>query len=399
MNAITPFAESPRVALFSGNYNYVRDGANQALNRLVEYLERHGVAVRVYSPTAAQPAFAHAGQLVSVPSISIPRRPEYRLALGLPHAIRKDIEAFQPNLFHLSAPDYLGSCALKLAEQQGIPVVASVHTRFETYLRYYGLGWLEPSATGYLRRFYNRCKQIYAPTESMAKVLRAERMSDDIRIWARGVDGNLYNPAKRSADWRASLGIAPDEVVIAFVGRLVLEKGLAVFADTVDAVCARHSKSRVLIVGHGPERECLQRRLPHAVFTGFLQGEDLARAYASSDIFLNPSTTETFGNVTLEALASGIPAVCAKATGSTSLVTHGENGFLSDGGSVEELSGYVGALISNQDMRRAYGFAARRSSQAYDWDHILLQVLLHYRDALALPASVGVSEKNQFARA
>jgi len=159
MNIISPLSlvYAPRVALFSGNYNYLRDGANRALNRLVDYLGRQGVAVRVYSPTGEKPAFEHAGDLVSVPSFSIPRRKEYRFATGLPAHVRDDIAAFRPNLFHLSAPDLLGYKALQLARSWGLPAVASVHTRFETYLSYYGLGFLEKHATRYLRHFYNQC--------------------------------------------------------------------------------------------------------------------------------------------------------------------------------------------------------------------------------------------------
>lgn len=386
MNALTSsshFAPAPRIALFSGNYNYVRDGANQALNRLVDFLGRHHVAVRVYSPTAKTAAFAHAGDLVSVPSIAIPRRKEYRLALGLPDSIQRDIAAFRPNLIHLSAPDALGYAALKLARRRGIPAVASVHTRFETYLKYYGLGWLEPYAVKYLRHFYGQCAQIYAPADSMIQLLRTQGMSDDIRLWGRGVDGDLFNPVHRDVAWRRSLGFGDEDVVVAFIGRVVLEKGLAVFADTLDAVRANSSKVRVLVVGDGPEAGWFRNRLSNSVFTGFLSGEALARAYASADVFFNPSTTETFGNVTLEAMASGVPTICANSTGSTSLVVHGETGFLAAENSVAEFAGYLGALVANADMRRAFAAAGRDRSAAYNWDHILAGVLSNYHQVLA----------------
>jgi phosphatidylinositol alpha 1,6-mannosyltransferase len=400
MNALKPSYQSPRVALFSGNYNYLRDGANQALNRLVDYLERQHVAVRVYSPTAAVPAFAHSGQVVSVPSVSIPRRREYRFALGLPRAVREDLAAFRPNLFHLSAPDYLGYKALKLAQSWNIPAVASVHTRFETYFRYYGFGWAEKLAGQYLHRFYGQCAQIYAPTESMAQVLRDERMNPDIRIWSRGIDSALFHPGKRDEAWRGAHGIGPAEVVVAFVGRLVLEKGLAVFADSIDQARARGMKLRVLVVGDGPERAWFAERLPGAVFTGFLQGPDLARAYASSDIFFNPSTTETFGNVTLEAMASGLPALCARATGSMSLVVHGATGFLCESHDIGEYADCLVRLISDAGLRRGLGAASRQRSLVYNWDRILSDVLTNYREVLGLaPASAPGSaiEPNELA--
>lgn len=386
MNASLSLAHAPRVALFSGNYNYTRDGANQALNRLVAFLESRNVAVRVYSPTGDKPAFAHAGQLVSVPSVPIPRRKEYRIALGLTKAVREDLRAFAPNIFHLSAPDFLGYRALGLARQWGIPAVASVHTRFETYLRYYGLGCLEKYANDYLRHFYGQCAQIYAPTEGMVQVLRTERMSNDIRIWSRGVDSRLYHPAKRDLAWRRTLGFKDSDVVIAFVGRLVLEKGLAVFAETVDAVCARYPEARVLVVGDGPERGWFASRLPQAVFTGFLQGEDLARAYASADVFLNPSVTETFGNVTLEAMACGLPAVCVAATGSKSLVVHGGSGFLAPAATAEHLIRSVSPMVASEGLRREFGTSGREYAEGMNWDHILLDVLMNYREVLAVAA-------------
>jgi len=383
MNTISPLSliYAPRVALFSGNYNYTRDGANRALNRLVDYLERQGVAVRVYSPTAETPAFDHAGDLVSVPSFGIPRRNEYRFAVGIPDQVRADIAAFRPNLFHLSAPDLLGYKALQLAKSWQLPVVASVHTRFETYLAYYGLGWLESSATRYLRHFYNQCAQIYAPTDSMAAVLRAENMCGDVRLWGRGVDSATFHPSRRDEAWRAAHGIGANDIAIAFVGRLVLEKGLDVFADTIDILKTRGVAHKVVVIGDGPERVRFAARLPEAIFTGFLSDGPLARAYASSDIFFNPSKTETFGNVTLEAMAAGLAPVCARATGSMSLVDHGISGFLADG-AAQEYADYIAHLAANADLRQAFRSAGRAQALRYNWDNILSGVLANYCEVL-----------------
>ena len=181
-------ASDLRIAMFSGNYNYVRDGANQALNRLVGYLLRQGAQVRVYSPVTDTPAFQPTGDLVGVPSFSVPGRAEYRLSYGMPAHVRRDLEGFAPNILHVAAPDVLGHRAVSYARKRGLPVVASVHTRFETYPRYYGLAFLEPVLEGILRRFYRRCDAIVAPSDSMAQVLREQRMSYDVGIWTRGVD-------------------------------------------------------------------------------------------------------------------------------------------------------------------------------------------------------------------
>src|SRR5438045_3015397 len=204
-------ASDLRVALFSGNYNYVRDGANQALNRLVGYLLRQGVKVRVYSPTVEHPAFPATGELVDVPAIPIPGRSEYRLPVSLPGRVRRDLERFAPNILHVSSPDFVGHRAVTWARRHKVAAVASVHTRFDTYLAYYHLQALEPLARGIMRRFYHRCEVVLAPAESTAAILRAQRMNRDIMIWSRGIDRDQFNPERRDMKWRRSLGIADDE--------------------------------------------------------------------------------------------------------------------------------------------------------------------------------------------
>src|SRR6185437_6966256 len=161
-----------RVALFSGNYNYVRDGANQALNRLVDYLLRQGVQVRIYSPTVSEPAFPATGDLVDVPALPIPGRSEYRLPISLSTRVRRDLAEFDPNIVHISSPDFVAHRAVTWARARRITAVASVHTRFDTYCAYYGIEFLEPLARGIMRRLYHRCEMVLAPAESTAAILR-----------------------------------------------------------------------------------------------------------------------------------------------------------------------------------------------------------------------------------
>ena len=381
-----------RLALFSGNYNYTRDGANMALNRLVEYFGRAGAELLVFSPTSRRPAFAPAGRLISVPSIPIPFRPEYRLALGLSPATKARLAAFKPDAIHLSAPDLLGLGALKLARQMSIPAVASVHTRFETYLDYYGLGWLRGRCEAHLKRFYGRCAAVYAPSESVAEELRSTGIVRAPRIWSRGVDHQMFTPAKRDLPWRRSLGIADNEPVVTFVSRLVLEKGLGVFAEAVDRLAAKGLHCKILIVGDGPERARFERRMPNAVFTGCLTGEALARAYASADIFMFPSITETFGNVTLEAMASGLPTICADAAGSRTLVDHEATGYLAPPNEADDFARLAESLICDAGLRRRMGAAARAKSEAFGWDAINRRLLMDYKRLLAHACGKQISE-------
>ena len=359
-----------RIALFSGNYNYVRDGANQALNRLVGYLLRQGAAVRVYAPVTDTPAFPPTGDLVGVPSFAVPRRPEYRVPLRLGRAVRRDIGGFAPNLVHVSSPDFAGHAAVRYARRHGLPAVASVHTRFETYPRYYGLAFMEPVVEAVLRRFYRRCDAIMAPSDSMAQLLRQQRMSYDVGIWTRGVDRDIFNPQARDLGWRRGLGIDDAVPVIGFLGRLVMEKGLDVFSDTIDRLVRAQVQHRVLVVGAGPAREWFERRLPDAVFVGQQAGPDLGRAVASMDMLFNPSVTETFGNVTLEAMACGVPVVAAIATGSESLVRDGMTGRLVRPGWTEGFADALAAYCTDADARAAAGAAGARAAERFGWDQV-----------------------------
>ena len=359
-----------RVALFSGNYNYVRDGANQALNRLADYLLRQGAALRVYAPKVENPAFPATGDLFGIPAVPIPFRREYRFPLGLSRAAKADLAAFKPNVMHVSSPDPTAHAALKWAEQRDLPVLASVHTRFDTYPRYYGMAWAEPWFQGIMRRFYHRCDAIVAPSESMAEVLRAQDMSDDVGIWSRGVDREIFDPARRDLAWRRSLGIGDGEVAIGFLGRLVMEKGLDVFADTMAELRKRGVPHKVLVVGEGPARGWFAERVPEASFTGMLTHAELGRAVASMDMLLNPSVTETFGNVTLEAMASGVPVIAARATGSTSLVTEGQTGRLVEPGDIAGFANAIAAYAADPALRAAHGAAGETRSRDYSWDAI-----------------------------
>ena len=371
-----------RVALFSGNYNYVRDGANQALNRLVAYLLRQGVKVRVYSPTVEHPAFPPTGDLVSVPSIAIPGRAEYRFPLALPAAVRRDLENFAPNLVHVSSPDIVGHRAVTWARKRQIAVAASVHTRFETYLEYYHLQSLEPLVRAGLRLFYHRCEIVLAPAESTAMILREQRMNRDITIWTRGIDRDQFNPERRDMAWRRAQGFADDETVVAFLGRIVMEKGLDVFADAIHAIEPLKVKHRVLVIGEGPARGWFEQQLPDAIFTGQITGTDLARALASADVFFNPSITEAFGNVTLEAMASGLPVIAAEATGATSLVHVGQTGLLVDGTDADAFAEAIGQYARDPEMRRRHGLAGLEIAKTMDWDTINSAVVRAYKHAI-----------------
>lgn len=366
-----------RVALVTGSYNGIKDGVALTLNRLVAYLERQGVQVLVFAPDG-KPAFAHQGQLAAVPSVSLPLRPEYRLALGLPAVQRRRLQDFAPDVIHVATPDFMGHEAQRLARMINCPVVGSYHTRYETYLKHYGAGFLADAASRGINAFYERCREVYVPSASMAEALCQSGVRCDVRLWPRGVDHARFDPARRSQAWRMRRGFGDDELVVAFVGRLVREKRLATYAQALALLRERGVPHRALVVGEGPDRGMIQAQAPGAVFTGFLDGLELATAYASSDLFVFPSDTETFGAVTLEAMASGLPTLCALATGSRSLVQEGVTGHLAAADDPAAFADLIEALAGDPARRLAMGRAARARSLGFSWDAAMAMLLARY---------------------
>ncbi|MEX2639384.1 MAG: glycosyltransferase family 1 protein [Balneolales bacterium] len=367
-----------KIAIFTGNYNHIQDGVSLTLNRLVSYLTDHGVPVMVFGPTVENPPMDHEGDFVAVPSVSALGRPEYRISTGLPKALQKRLKDFDPCLIHIATPDILGYKALKFGRSNGIPVVASYHTHFTSYLKYYKLGILEPLIWQYLRWFYRHCRQLYVPSSSMKEELNGHGIVHGLEIWARGVDTSLFNPDKRSLQWRRSAGFEDHDVVVTFVSRLVWEKDLRTFSATLNKCIPENSKIKIMVVGDGPERDEFHSLIPQALFTGYLSGESLARAYASSDIFFFPSDTETFGNVTLEAMACGLPVVVADATGSKSFVDEKVNGFIGRPQNIGQFSGYIDQLARDTSMRENMGKASRQKALDYEWDTVMEKLLKLY---------------------
>jgi glycosyltransferase involved in cell wall biosynthesis len=382
-----PAAPELRLLLACGNYNYIKDGAVFALNQLVKHLEAKGVPVMIVSPVIGPPAFESFGTVTGSPSVPLPGRPEYRLALPLTAELKRKIRAFRPTLVHSASPDPLGYSAIRFAQAEGVPVVASYHARHDIYIRYYNLGFLGGVWQSYLRRLYGPCAQLYAPSKEVVELLNAERIGRDVRLWGRGVDQARFNPARRSLAWRRALGFADDDVVVTFVGRIVPEKNVDVVAAVFRELERRGVKHRQLFVGEGPERPKLAAMLPAARFTGYLDGDDLAVAYASSDVFLFPSITETFGIVTLEAMACALPAVCAHATGTQSLVVEGETGHLLDAADIQGFADAIAGLVASPEKRAAFGEAGLQRSRGYSWSAVMESLEANYREVLASAAS------------
>ncbi|HEX6982587.1 MAG TPA: glycosyltransferase family 1 protein [Balneolaceae bacterium] len=374
-----------RVAIFTGNYNHIRDGVSLTLNRLVRYLEDKDIPVIVFGPTIDEPALDHEGEFVPVPSVAMPGRPEYRLTVGFPESAQNRLREFEPTLIHLATPDVLGFRAMRWAQANNIQIVASYHTHFTSYLKYYKLDMLKLLGWKYLEWFYSQCKHVYVPSPSMANELNEEGIDEGIRIWARGVNTEQFSPDFRDMEWRRSIGFKDDEKVVTFVSRLVWEKNLQTFVDTIKRLRQKNENIRAMIVGDGPAKRELEHMLPEAHFTGFVTGDELSRAYSSSDIFLFPSETETFGNVTLEAMSSGLPCIVADAPGSKSLVESGVNGYLAPPRNTRAFADCVTKVAEDKDLLNEMRKAARQKALVYSWENVNDKLLGNYMEALGEP--------------
>jgi len=223
---------------------------------------------------------------------------------------------------------------------------------------------------------------LLVPAESTAAVLRAQRMNKFIYIWSRGVDRNQFNPGRRDMEWRRRIGIADDQLAVMFLGRIVLEKALDVFAAAVDELIERKIPHRPLVIGDGPARAWFEEAMPTGIFLGQQVGGELGRAVASSDVFLNPSVTEAFGNVTLEAMASGLPVVAAEAIGTTSIVRDGVTGLLVEPGDTEGFADAIATYARDPELRRKHGKKGLAYARTQDWDDINSVVVKVYLRAI-----------------
>ena len=371
-----------RIVLTTGNYVHVPDGVSLTLNRLVGFLQRKGHEVLVLAPVIPNPPIRHTGTLRQVPSFRMPGRPEYQISLPFGPDLYEEVRRFNPDLVHVATPDFPGLQMILWAKLHGRPVAASYHTHFASYMDYYRLGWTVPIVWAIQRWIYGAADAVYVPSESMADDLKGYGIDRNIRIWARGVELDLFHPGKRDLDWRRSIGVQDDEVLVTFVSRLVWEKDLDSLIKTFRNLHAADPRIRTLVVGEGPEWQTTRNALPDTRFTGYLKGDALARAYASSDVFLFPSTTETFGNVTLEALASGLPSVVAHATGNRSLVRDDWNGCLVTPRDVPEFTRVILDLARDADKRARMAANARSFATAFNWDVINQGLLDDYHRLL-----------------
>jgi glycosyltransferase involved in cell wall biosynthesis len=373
-------SDGMKIAFFTESLPPMTDGVVNTLCRLVNTLEAEKIDYRFYSPFKPGREFPWADRVSKVASFPLPLHEDYRVGLPYFHGLFSQLDAFDPDLVHVVSPTLLGLYGLSYAQKRNIPAVSSYHTHFVRYFQYYGLDQVEDFGWQYLRWFHNQSARTYAPTPSTVSEL-STRGFQSLELWPRGVDTGLFHPAKRNEALRKRL--SPDgKPILLFVGRLVKEKDLD---DLVDADLILKKKGMEFVqvfAGDGILKDELRKRLPDAHFTGFLHGETLAELYASADVFVFPSTTETFGNVVLEVFASGIPVVGVNHGGVADLVHHGRDGFLARSNDPADFAEKVETLLTRPELRLQFGDEARKTACGYSWRLINNRLIQSYSDLI-----------------
>lgn len=378
-----------RLALVTETFPPEINGVAMTLGRMVDGLINKGHCVQLVRPRqdsdnqrepladtsalAYQQPFAQA----LVRGLPIPRYDGLRF--GLP--ARKHLAALwqndRPDLVHVATEGPLGWSAVSAARQLKIPVTSSFHTHFDHYSQHYGIGWLKQPVVNYLRKLHNRTAATFVPTKATEEVLYRQGYKN-LHVLSRGVDADLFHPQKRSEALRAQWGLAPDELAVVHVGRLAPEKNLDLVLEAFAAIVQQHPRARLVLVGDGPSRTAMQATHTNIIFAGMQTGDALASHYASGDIFLFASLTETFGNVVLEAMASGLPVLAFACAGAAQLIDHEHNGWLVPPNDNEAFVEWAQRIAANSDQREKIRAAARHKAEQMRWESIYAALEAHF---------------------
>ncbi len=373
-----------RICLVSETWAPEINGVAHTLGHLSRELEPRGHRLQLVRPRPSGGGHSPGVEAeLQVRGFSMPGYREVRLGLPAGRAIRQLWRRQRPDVVYLATQGPLGWSALGAARRLAIPVVAGWHTNFDHYCRDYGVAWLAALVMRRLRTFHNRCTTTLVPTHAQARALAGHGFAN-LRLMARGIDGERFSPRHRDATLRRAWGADDHTPVALYVGRLAPEKNLDLLRDTCLAMQASRPDMRIVIVGDGPARRQLERSLPDARFTGFISPDELARHYASADLFLFPSVSETWGNVVLEAMASGLGVVAFRHAAGAELIDHDRSGLAL---AVGDQAGFREAAVAlcQQPARYArLGRAARERALRYTWPAIaddFLSALTHAREA------------------
>ncbi len=364
-----------KIAYTAGMVRYGFDGVTRVLYKWNETLLKNNTE-HIFIAADVPPKNEQTVPMFQVPSIPFPLYKEYRVAIPTAKYFDAVLDEFKPDVIHFNSPCPLAFASLRYGRKHDIPVVATYHTHFLSYARYYKMTALTEACWSLYHKLYDNCAQVYVPSMPIMHELEQGNMKNLVFL-PHGVDTTMFNPSYYNIEWKKKIG-AENKFVALFAGRLVWEKDIRLVAEMNAILRKKYNDFVFVIAGDGPARAELQTLMPDAIFLGHLNAQQLATAYASSDVFVFPSRTETFGNVTVEAMACGTIPVCSATGGAVDLIEHGVSGFLVEPGNV---NGFVSAVetvlnspaSSDTMAKRAYAFAATQS-----WEKIIQRMMNLY---------------------
>ncbi|MDR6794574.1 phosphatidylinositol alpha 1,6-mannosyltransferase [Pseudarthrobacter oxydans] len=368
-----------RIAIVAESFLPLMNGVTHSILRVLEHLENRGDDVLVIAPSTLDgeaPGRVRGAEVLRLPAVPLAGYANVRVAMGGVYRVKRILADYAPDVVHLASPFVLGWRAAQAAHQLGIPSVAIYQTEVPSYAARYGVPFLENWAWNRVENIHLLATRTLVPSTFALNQLRG-RGIPRVQMWRRGVDAARFSPDKRDGGWRAS--VAPGgQRIIGYVGRLAVEKQVEDLA-----ALAGIPNTRLVVVGDGPQRAALEEALPDTVFTGFLGGEELARAVASFDLFVHPGEFETFCQTIQEAMASGVPVVATGRGGPLDLVENSRTGWLYEPGDLSGLRSHVLDLMGDDAKRRAFAAAAHASVQDRTWPVLCGELVRHYEQVIA----------------
>ena len=377
---------SLRIAVVTETWPPEVNGVAMTLAKLVQGLSHRNHDVQLIRPRQTKtdsPMSDSSLEEVLMRGMPIPRYPELKLGLPSKKTLVKTWTLRRPDVVHIATEGPLGWSALQAAKVLKLPVTSDFRTNFQSYSKHYGVGWLRKPIVAYLRKFHNATACTMVPTRELMRTLSQNGFAN-LKVVSRGVDTKLFNISKRDSSLRSSWGATDDTKVLISVGRMAPEKNLDQVLKTYEALKVTGQAFKLVMVGDGPLKEQFQKRYPEIIFPGMLSQSNLAAYYASSDLFIFPSQTETFGNVTLEALASGIPVLAFDCAAARDWVQTGVNGWLVAENNPEGFAAQAVTIFNSKDLLDQITQSTRQQVVHLDWDQIAEQVESVFWDAIRI---------------
>lgn len=370
-----------RVAIFTDTYFPEINGVARTVKRLAEKLEDEGIANRIFTVQSQGGAHEGSGEK-RFPGVSFWGDPQLTLSIPSKREVRTELVRWKPTIVHVATPFGVGMAGLRSAQALRIPLVTSYHTKLADYARFYGLGTIAEIGWKFLRWFHNSGKRTYCPTQAVCDEL-GTRGFRNLAVWGRGVDSYRFNPRWRSRELRAELGATDRTVVVTYVGRLAREKGLDDACAAMKRAASENSNLRFVFAGDGPYLEQCKRAAPQdAIFLGPLTGDRLSKVYASSDLFIFPSVTDTFGNVLLEAMASGVPIIAADSA-PTREITQRSGAWIVAPGATDQMAAAINVFSHSPEERSYRANLGLMSARRRSWDTIFSDLISSYEEVAA----------------